>query len=76
MFTRCYDYEITPDIAQRCTPRQKRLLGDLSYDFRPGSYFYAPRDQVEVITGNVDTGESLLADTRPDSIPRSEAVLQ
>jgi len=24
-------------------------LGDLGYDFRPGSYFYVPEDQSEVI---------------------------
>jgi hypothetical protein len=26
-------------------------MGDLGYDWRPGSYFYVPEDQVEVITG-------------------------
>jgi len=25
------------------------LLGDLGYDFRPGSYFYVPEDQSKVI---------------------------
>jgi hypothetical protein len=50
MFVRPYDYEVTPDVLERCTPRQKRLLGDLGYDFRPGSYIYVPTDQVEVIT--------------------------
>lgn len=52
MFVRAYDFEKSPDIAQRATPRQRRLLGDLGYDFRPGSYFYAPQDQIEVITGS------------------------
>ncbi len=28
-----------------------RRLGDLGYDFRPGSFFYAPTDQEEVIYG-------------------------
>jgi len=28
---------------------QRRLLGDLGYEFRPGSYFYVPKDQKEVI---------------------------
>lgn len=51
MFMRQYDFEITPAIAEWCSPRQRRLLGDLGYDFRPGSYFYGPRDQVEMITG-------------------------
>ena len=50
MFMRQYDFEITPSLAEWCSPRQRRLLGDLGYDFRPGSYFYGPRDQVEVIT--------------------------
>ena len=51
MFMRSYDFNQTPDLAQRATPRQRRLLGDLGYDFRPGSYFYVPDDQTEVITG-------------------------
>ena len=33
----------------RCTPRQRRLLGDLGHDFRPGSYFYVPKDQLAVM---------------------------
>lgn len=51
MFLRCYDFDRVPDVAQRGTPRQRRLLGDLGYDFRPGSYFYVPQDQREVILG-------------------------
>jgi len=51
MFMRCYDFDKTPDVAQRATPRQRRLLGDLGYDFRPGSYFYVPDDQTELIMG-------------------------
>ncbi len=51
MFMRAYDFPLTPDVAQRATPRQRRLLGDLGYDFRPGSYFYVPEDQSEVILG-------------------------
>ncbi len=70
MFARCYDFEVVPEIARRCTPRQRRLLGDLGHAFRPGSYFYAPRDQLAVITGDENAGESVLADTRPDSLPR------
>ncbi len=49
MFLRAYDFETVSDVKDRCTPRQRRLLGDLGYDFRPGSYFYAPRDQEAVI---------------------------
>ena len=51
MFVRSYDLGQVPDVAKECTPRQRRLLGDLGYDFRPGSYFYVPEDQEEVITG-------------------------
>ena len=47
---RQYDYETTPDLIAQCTPRQRRLLGDLGYDFMPGSYFYGPVDQEKVIT--------------------------
>ena len=46
---RCYDFEKVPDTVERATPRQRRLLGDLGYEFRPGSYFYVPEDQSQVI---------------------------
>jgi hypothetical protein len=49
LWVRCYDFDAIPDVAQRASPRQRRLLGDLGYDFRPGSYFYVPKDQAEVI---------------------------
>ncbi len=49
LFMRPYDYAVTGDVLDRCTPRQRRLLGDLGYDFRPGSYTYVPEDQVELI---------------------------
>ena len=50
MFVRWYDFGAPPQaIMDRCTPRQRRLLGDLGYDFRPGSYFYVPEDQEAVI---------------------------
>ena len=49
LWVRSYDHALTPDIAQKCSPRQRRLLGDLGYDFRPGSYFYVPEDQEEVM---------------------------
>ena len=54
MCVRQYDYPERASVPNRCSPRQRRLLGDLGYDFRPGSYFYAPVDQAEVIAnGNV-----------------------
>jgi hypothetical protein len=49
LWVRSYDHGVVPDIVQACTPRQRRLLGDLGYDFRPGSYFYVPKDQEEVM---------------------------
>ena len=51
LWVRSYDHREVPAIAQRCTPRQRRLLGDLGYDFRPGSYFYVPKDQAAVMLG-------------------------
>lgn len=51
LFMRAYDHAAVPEVEYSCTPRQRRLLGDLGYDFRPGSYFYVPEDQVEVICG-------------------------
>ena len=51
LFLRTYDPAPTAEILERCTPRQRRLLGDLGYEFRPGSYFYAPQDQVDLIVG-------------------------
>lgn len=49
LFVRSYDFETVSDVTDRCTPRQRRLLGDLGYEFRPGSYFYAPVDQIDVM---------------------------
>jgi len=49
LFVRSYDFETVPTVLDRCTPRQRRLVGDLGHDFRPGSYFYAPQDQIEVV---------------------------
>ena len=47
---RAYDYrEPSPELLERCTPRQRRLLGDIG-DWQPGSYFYSPADQEEVMT--------------------------
>ena len=52
MFMRAYDFG-TPyaTLFERCTPRQRRLLGDLGHDFRPGDFFYAPEDQVALMAG-------------------------
>ena len=51
MWVRTYDSAVTESVLQKCTPRQRRLCGDLGYDFRPGSYFYVPIDQEEIIRG-------------------------
>jgi hypothetical protein len=52
MFMRAYDFG-TPyaSLFGRCTPRQRRLLGDLGHEFRPGDFFYAPEDQEALMTG-------------------------
>ena len=53
MFVRWYDFAAPPqEVMDSCTPRQRRLLGDLGYDFRPGSFFYVPEDQ-EALMRNV-----------------------
>ena len=49
LFMRAYDFKTTSDVMDHCTPRQRRLLGDLGHDFRPGDYFYAPVDQIDAI---------------------------
>ncbi|MDH3680324.1 MAG: phytanoyl-CoA dioxygenase family protein, partial [Acidimicrobiia bacterium] len=51
LFVRSYDHELTPEVDGALSPRQRRLLGDLGYRFRPGSYFYVPQDQEAVIYG-------------------------
>ncbi len=49
---RPYDYDkASPELLERCTPRQRRLIGDIGEGRKHGSYFYSPSDQVEVITG-------------------------
>jgi ectoine hydroxylase-related dioxygenase (phytanoyl-CoA dioxygenase family) len=48
---RAFDYEkASPELLNRCTPRQRRLIGDVG-QWKPGAYFYSPSDQVQVITG-------------------------
>ena len=49
LWMRTYDSPVQENILQQCSARQRRLCGDLGYDFRPGSYFYVPLDQEEVI---------------------------
>jgi hypothetical protein len=54
MFMRAYDYSGPyTELFERCTPRQRRLLGDLGHgpEFRPGDFFYAPTDQEALMTG-------------------------
>ena len=53
LFVRAYDFETTSSVKDRATPRQRRLLGDLGHDFRPGDYFYVPEDQKQVILNGV-----------------------
>ena len=51
---RAYDYkEVSPELLKRCTPRQRRLLGDIG-EWQPGSYFYSPADQEEVMKGHTE----------------------
>ena len=52
MFFRTFGYDLpSQEVLDRCTPRQRRLLGELGYEWRPGAHFYAPDDQVELMTG-------------------------
>ena len=52
---RAYDYrEVSPKLLERCTPRQRRLLGDIG-EWQPGSYFYSPADQEAVMTGHTES---------------------
>lgn len=52
LFVRSYDHETTPEVDAAMSPRQRRLIGDLGYGFRPGSYFYVPQDQEAIILGD------------------------
>ena len=52
MFVRWYDFASISDVVDQCTPRQRRLLGDLGHDFRPGDYYYVPQDQHDLIYGS------------------------
>ena len=49
---RAFDFEKpSPELLERCTPRQRRLVGDIG-EWKAGSYFYSPPDQVDVMIGN------------------------
>lgn len=48
---RPFDYEkASPELLARCTPRQRRLIGDIG-EWKYGSYFYSPSDQVQRMQG-------------------------
>lgn len=51
MFIKTYDFPTMTGVMESCTPRQRRLLGDLGHDPRPGDFFYVPVNQEEVIYG-------------------------
>lgn len=55
LWVRSYDSPVPEKILMQCTPRQRRLCGDLGYDFRPGSYFYVPKDQEQLILNQTQT---------------------
>jgi hypothetical protein len=48
---RPFDYEkASSELLARCTPRQRRLIGDIG-EWKYGSYFYSPSDQVQRMQG-------------------------
>lgn len=52
MFFRNYDYDPVPaEVLAHCTPRQRRLLGDLGPDSKPSQHFYPPRDHLALMLG-------------------------
>jgi hypothetical protein len=56
---RAFDYvKASAGLLERCTPRQRRLIGDIG-EWKSGSYFYSPGDQVQLIEG-----------TEPDEVYR------
>jgi hypothetical protein len=54
VFCRPVDYWTTPDqdVMNQLTPRQRRLLGDLGARSRPGDYYGAIPDQLELMYGD------------------------
>ncbi|MCZ6634437.1 MAG: phytanoyl-CoA dioxygenase family protein [bacterium] len=52
MCFRPFDFQNQPpEILDKCTPRQRRLLGDVGENARAAAYFYSPRDQAELMAG-------------------------
>jgi len=50
IFFRLYSNEQTPvDLLERCTPRQRRLLGDFGPGAEPNLHFYPPEDHVRLM---------------------------
>lgn len=50
MCFRPFDFYVQPpEILDRSTPRQRRLLCDLGDSARPGAYFYSPADQAALM---------------------------
>ena len=52
MCFRPFDFRSQPrEILDRCTPRQRRLLGDVGEHARADAYFYSPEDRAELMEG-------------------------
>ena len=50
LFLRSFGYDRpSPKLLAQCTPRQRRLLGDMGRPWHPGAYFKPPQDQIELI---------------------------
>jgi ectoine hydroxylase-related dioxygenase (phytanoyl-CoA dioxygenase family) len=50
MFLRPYDYDVPSQVLlTRCTPRQRRLVGDLGSGAQPWNHYYPPTDHVAVV---------------------------
>jgi hypothetical protein len=51
-FFRNYDYDpVPPEVLERCTPRQRRLLGDHGPGAKPSQHFYPGRDHLKLMLG-------------------------
>lgn len=54
MFMRQHAFNSIPDeVLEACTPRQRRLLGDIG-PWKYGSFFYAPEDQIKLIVPRIE----------------------
>ena len=52
MFFRNFDYDpIPPAVLAACTPRQRRLLGDMGPGGKPNHHFDPPRDHLRLMLG-------------------------